>query len=347
MPSRLGANTNAEHAGSDRQKVADDLINMGAPFQLVLDDYIGNKWFFIRQLLARAKDTTPIHRRYWYKDPNNPSGGGWDGALHRADGISAWAIVSTLKAAQDAAGLRVMEQLYNEPDVHGDELRIKNKLIVDCIVLGAKYDMCFCVDNAQERSIWQSEIDAGYYDQLLITLAQFPKNVLGVHSYGLAFLPGNISNTAIKKLATVGAFPYEQWAVDTPAQITAQKAAFLANWRESHLCSGSVGLVKRARDVLKVAPPRIVKTEYAWDFVRLFDDGLITAQVQGLNDGAPPMGYPTLAAYWKKQFPYFTREEAAYYQLRWADVVEIPEVVGLQVYTIDKSFEQGKYDIYG
>lgn len=104
--------------------------------------------------------------------------------------------------------------------------------------------------------------------------------------------------------------------------------------------------MKRARDVLKVTPPRIVKTECGLDFVRLFDDGLITAQVQGLNDGKPPMGYPTLTAYWKKQFPYFTREQAAFQQYRWLDVVEIPEVVGLQIYTADVSFENGNYHVY-
>lgn len=344
MASRLGLNINAEAPGANRQAAADNAVNSHAPFQLVLDDYISG-FFFIKQLLARAKETTPIHRRYWYVDPNNPRAGGWDGSLHRAPGITAANIVNTLQGEQRKHGVKTLEQIYNEPDTHGEELRIKNKLLVDCIKYGAFHDMAFCVDNAQERSIWQAEIDAGYYDELLTTLAQFPQNVLGVHSYGLAFLPGNVSNATIGKLATVGAFPVDTWAVETPAQITAQKAAFIANWQESHLCSGSVGLVRRAKDVLKIPPPRIVKTEMGWDHVRLGKDGLLTSAVQALNDGKVPMGYPALEAYWRKQFPFWSKEKIAFEQLRWWDVVEIPEVVGLCLYTVDTSFENGMYHV--
>lgn len=344
MASRLGENIAAEHSGSNRQAVADGAVNMHAPFHLILDDYISG-FFFVKQLKVRAKWTTPIHRRYWYKNPSYPDQGGWDGSLHRAPGITALNIVNVLEGAQKAHGVfPVMEQLYNEPDVHGDELRVKNKLIVDTIKEGAPRGMTFCADNPQERSVWQTEIDAGFYDELLRTLAQYPQNVLGVHSYGLGFLPANISNAAIAKLGVVGAFPYEAWAVDTPAQITAQKQAFTANWQESHLCSGSVGLVRRAK-ALGIAAPRIVKTESWWDLVRLGDNGLVTAQVQGLNDGLPPMGYPTLDAYWKKQFPYFTKEQAAFEQLRWQDVVEIGEVAGICGYSVDVSFENGRYNL--
>lgn len=368
IPSRTGLNVAAEYAGSDRQDVADKLCAMHAPFHLILDDYVDNKWFFTKQLRANSPQTKPIHRRYWYVDPNNPKAGGWDGSLHRAPNITAEAIVGTLEAQQRRGGVfPTLEQIYNEPDVHrndddpeGNELKLKNKLIVECVHSLARRGMGGVVDNPQERSLNLNEIAEGFYDEMIVAICMYPNMYYGIHKYGLGVLMGNISNAAIGKLGTMGAFPYASWRVcDDKGNIIAgnlnsQRMQYVANWKESHLCSGSVAMVNRAKELRKIPKYadkmryafQIVVTEAWWDHVILGKDGIITHSVDTLNNRLA-MGYPALWKYWREMFKdeNWTPAQAAFEQVRWMDLVEITEVVGICGYTIDTNFESGRYNV--
>jgi hypothetical protein len=135
--------------------------------------------------------------------------------------------------------------------------------------------------------------------------------------------------------------------------LNAQRMAYVANWQESHLCSGSVAMVKRARELKKKPdlankmkyPFQIVSTETWWDHVILGEKGIVTHSVDTINNRLA-MGYPTLWAYWSKMFAAenWTPAQAAFEQVRWLDLVEIPEVVGICGYGIDTSFEAGRYN---
>lgn len=341
---RAGLNIDAKHPGN-RQRAIDVACDMNAKGHLILDDYLTG-YSICQQLAVRAPKTIRAHRRYMNKR---------DGDLHQADNgdsptgkLLGKQFAQFLKQTQVDHGAppNTLEQVFCEPDVHGQELILKNLWLAECAEEGAKLNLAFVLDNAQEFSIWQSEVDAGYYDPLLNVVAKHPKNRIGIHSYWLGTAQGNISNAAIAKLATPGAFPYKSWKI-TADNIEAQCAAFIANWRQSHLCSGTMALTRRAVDVLKIPAPKFIKTEYGPDLVRLFKDGAITEAVKAMNGGEDPMGYPTLDVYYETMFKAegWTKAQALMEQVKWLDVVEMPEVEFFCLFGLDTSYEGGRYHV--
>lgn len=204
-----------------------------------------------------------------------------------------------------------------------------------------------CVLNMQSVAIRQSDLDAGLYDPLLKRLsASNGRHILGLHEYGLAELPFNISETWIGVLANNGAIN-TTWNIETvhadgsqnTAAITAQRALFSAHPEQAHM-GRYLLLVERAQKI-GAFPFTIVMTEIGWDNVRL---GVHDA-VERLNE-RPPMGLPTLDAIWRKHFPQWTNAETAFYQTRWLNNV-YPYVSGLCLYSMDTSFENGAYHLGG
>lgn len=348
MLQRIGLNIACEHSGSNRQAVVDAAIEMQGAFDLLLDDYKSG-WFFTRQILARSTKT-PIHRRYWYKDPHNPKAGGWDGSLHRvpegSGTLSAVTLMNDLQQKHIDGGipLDVPEQLYNEPDVHGDELTVKNNLIIACMRESHVRGMRLVVDNPQDVAVWENEVDEGRYDQLLRAFQQYPRNWYGIHAYGNAKLSANISNSLINKLPIRGAHPYGTWKVETENDKVVQQTLFRASWRENQLSKATTLLINRCKK-LGIPSPKFVKTECGWDSVKLDEDDNIRRGIHALNNGVQTLGFPTLAGYWQNQYPQFTAVQAAILDMDWYDCAELEEVVGLCWYSVDTSFENGRFHI--
>lgn len=342
---RAGLNIDSKHPG-DRQRAIDTACDMNAAGHLILDDYL-NRYNYCWQLKNRSANAKRVHRRYMDKR---------DGDLHQADNgdsptgkLLGRQFAQFLKNMQNEYGAPpgTMEQVFCEPNVHGEELIFKNNWLIDCIEEADRLGLELVVDNPQEVNILQSEVDRGYYDALMRTLAKYPKMRYGIHGYWLGAAMGNISNAAIAKLGIPGSFPYASWRVDTPERVTAQRAAFVQNWRENQLCMGTMALVRRCVDVLKIPPPKFIKTEYGPDLVRLFKEGEITAQVKQLNGGVDPMGYPTMGTYWDQMFKAekWTKPQALIEQVKYCDAVEMPEVEFFCMFGLDTSYENGRYHL--
>lgn len=343
MPrSRLGFNVATEHAGSNRQAVVDAQIALQSPFCLVLDDYKDGKWFFTKQIQARSPVTEVIHRRYWAVDPHNPKAGGWDGSLHRAPGITADNILNTLQGEQKRGGVKVIEQIYCEPSVHittedpqGNELKRMLKLIVDCIKGAAARGMRVAVDIGQPVTWKQAEFDAGFYDELIFTLAAYPENFLSIHEYQLGDLwyGCNAADMALLRFnsprdaATLLAMPND-----------ALKRYYVAKSAEAHL--GRVEMFAQRCRKIGAPIPKMVYTEIGWDRTRIAEQ----ETVNGIN-GREAMGYPTLAHYWHVRYPQWSQAQAACEQLKWLDRSMPDYVVGACIYGYDTSFEDGQYHI--
>lgn len=345
MSTRAGLNIDAKHPGN-RQRAIDTACDMQGAGHLILDDYL-NHYNYCQQLAIRAPKSKRVHRRYMNKR---------DGDLHRADNgdsptgkLLGKQFAQFLKNTQNqySAPPGTLEQVFCEPNVHGEELIFKNNWLIDCIEEAARLNLELVVDNPQEVNVLQHEVDAGMYDDLLRTMAKYPKMRYGIHSYWLGAAMGNINNAAIGKLAKPGSFPYAAWRVDTAARIAAQRAAFVESWRENQLCMGTMALVRRCVDVLKIPPPKFIKTEYGPDLVRLFDEGEITAQVKTLNGGVDPMGYPTMDTYWSQMFrdEKWTKPQALIEQVRWCDAVELAEVEYFCLFGLDTAYENGRYHL--
>lgn len=356
MPTRLGYNVNCEAPALDdnRQAAIDAVCGIQGGAHLLLDDYKSN-YQFCRELYKRSPHSIRIHRHYLPKDENS----GWDGSLIECPNgdteskymEGAW-FARFLRGQQEAhnAPPNTVEQVFNEPDYHGQMLIRKNQFLVEAIEEASRIGLRLCVDNAQQRSVWfrdtsktVNEVGRGLYDDLLRALARHPEHYFGLHSYGLGFLPANVSNAGIAQLTNPQSIGLN-WVVDSDEVVKQQRALYVAKWPESQLCAATMALIQRCVNVLHIPAPKFIITEGGLDLVRLFEDGQVTQSITNIN-GREPMGYPTMYWYAKAIAPNWTRAEWMFEQLRWWDAVELPEVKGICIYTKDKTFMAGQYHV--
>lgn len=341
-PFKIGYNINAEAPGANRQLAADYQIALHSTFTLVLDDYLNGKWFYTKQIQALSPETDITHRRYWYVDPNNPLAGGWDGSLHRAPGITAENIINTLEGEQRRGGVKVREQIYNEPNVHrtaqdpqGNELKTMLRLMVDCMKIASARDMRLAIDIGQPVTWVQAEFDAGFYDELIFTFAQHPEHVLCIHLYGLGDLWFNTSEARMAMLSLTGVINTAQY-ITQPDNVL--KVDYLSQPDKGHF--GREGLLAARARRIGTPVPKMVVYEVGWDRTRISQQ----SDVDAIN-GRPAMGYPTLAQYWKVRYPQWTQARTAFEQIKWLHRAMPDYIVGACLYGFDTSFENGNYHL--
>jgi hypothetical protein len=332
---RIGYNIAAEHAGSDRQYVVDSQINLHSTATLILDDHKSN-WFFSKQIAARSPETLRICRTFMRKDAN----GGWDGSLWEApNGNSPTGFLDAPNYMNFLQGLGApagsIHQILCESAVHNERLRAKNKWLVSCIKEASARGMRLCVDNVQTVTEgYQADIDAGEYDELWRTLAQYPQHFYGIHEYAKGDLWSSTSGYNMASLTK--ASPIDTGFLSLGD--AALKANYAAYPTEAHL--GRCEIIARRCRLKGITIPRMVYTEIGWDDVRIAQKDAVDA-----INGRVAMGYPTMSQYWHIRYPQWGRAEAAYQQLRWLNRAMPDYVVGACLFGFDSSFENGNYHV--
>lgn len=341
MTSRLTFNTNTQAAGN-KQQVIDTICAMQPPYHHTLDDQIDGKYEFGRQIKARSPLTKHINRYHLAQ---------WEGQLWRVPNGN------VLMTPKDHIDLITrfysdtyrpdFEQISNEPAPDTKDVPAMVAFHVAWMDTADVHPNKprGCMLNMQTVAIRQSDLDNGLYDPLFFRIAKSGgRHILGLHEYGLAELPFNISDQWINALSTNGVLN-TTWDIETVTSdgkqntgaINQLRTLFSAHPEQAHL-GRYLKVIERAQKI-GAFPFTIVMTEIGWDNVRL---GVHDA-VERLN-GRPPMGLPTLDNIWLKHFPQWTNAETAFKQARWLNNV-YPYVSGLCLYSMDLSFENGQYHL--
>lgn len=334
-PMRVNYNLAAEHAGSNRQYAVDSQISLRGTVTLILDDHKSG-WFFSQQIAARSPETLRIHRAYMQRDQHT----GWDGNLWEApNGNSPTGFLDAPNYMNYLQGLGAppgtIHQVLCEAAVHGDRLRAKNKWLVSCIKEASARGMRLCVDNIQTVTEgYQADIDAGEYDELWRTLAQYPQHFYGIHEYYLGDAWLNTSGYNMASLSKAS-------PIDTGflrLSDDALKASYVSYPTEAHL--GRCEIIARRCRLKGITIPKMVYTEIGVDHVRLAQ----LADVEAIN-GRKPMGYPTMAQYWRVHYPNWSAAQTFFEMCRWLNRAMPSYVVGACLFGFDTSFENGSYHL--
>lgn len=335
MLQRIGYNLAAEHAGSNRQYAVDAQIALHSTYTLILDDHKSG-WFFSKQIAARSPETERIHRAFMRKDAN----GGWDANLWEApNGSSPTGFLDAPNYMNFLQGLGApvgtIHAVLCEPAVHSDRLRAKNAFLVACINEASKRGMRLCVDNIQPVIAgFQADLDAGMYDDLFRALAAHPEHIYGIHEYWLGDAWLNTSGYNLLSLA-------KPTPIDTGflnLSDSALKASYIAYPLEAHI--GRCEVIARRCRQIGVPVPKMVYTEIGADYVGLAQ----LADVEAIN-GRKPMGFPTMAQYWRVHYPDWTAAQAFTEMCKWLNRAMPSYVVGACLFGFDTSFENGAYHL--
>lgn len=341
-PQRIGYNIDAEHAGSDRQAVADAQIGMQSTVTLILDDHKSG-WFFSKQIAARSPSTLRICRTFMRKDAN----GGWDGNINEApDGNSETGFLSAVNYVNFLQNLNApagtIHQIFCEPAMHGARVRAKNKWQIEVMRELSRRGMRGCFDNIQTvLEDLQVDIDAGDYDDLWYEMSLHPEHLYGIHEYAKGDLWFNTSKAGMLRLTERNKVSTDFLAL--PDDVL--KAAYVANPLEAHLGRCEIiarrcAKIKRPDGTIGIPVPKTVYTEIGWDDVRITQKDA----VDNIN-GRVAMGFPTMAQYWHIRYPDWSWAEAAKEQIKWLNRAMPDYIIGACLFGFDTAFENGKYHL--
>jgi hypothetical protein len=334
-PQRINYHIAAEHAGSNRQAVADAQISMHGTVTTILDDHKSG-WFFTQQIRARSPETEIIHRVYMQKDAHS----GWDGNLWEAPNeYSPTKFLDAPNYISFLIGLgappRIIHQVLCEAAVRGDKARVKVAWLVSVIKEASRRNVRLCVDNVQPViEGYAEDVASGVYDPLWHALAQHPEHLYGIHEYWLGDAWHNTSADKMKLLPK--AQPMDVGFLQMVD--SAQKAIYVAYPNEAHLGRCEV-IAKRCRQI-GVPIPRMVYTEIGVDHVRLEQ----IAAVEAIN-GRKPLGYPTMSTYWHIRYPSWSPSQTFTEMCRWLNRAMPDYVIGACLFGFDTSFENGNYHL--
>jgi hypothetical protein len=335
MQNRIAYNINAEHPGSNRQLVADAQINLHSTCVLIMDDHKSD-WFFSKQIAARSPETIRICRTFMRKDAN----GGWDGNLWDApNGSSPTGFLDAPNYLNFLQGLNAPAGTYHqvlcEPDTHGERLKAKIAWLCDVIKEASKRGVRLCVDNIQTVTLDENEVNAGFYDPLYHSLSMHPEHLYGVHAYWLGDAWFNTSNQLMKMLT-------QNNSVDTKAFLTADdatlQAQYIAHANEAHVGREEI-IAARCRKI-GARVPRVVYTEIGPDNVRLSQRDAVE-----VINGRVPMGFPTMAQYWRVRYPQWTAAQTLVEFCKWLNRSMPGYIIGACLFGFDTAFENGTYHL--
>jgi hypothetical protein len=336
-PFKIGYHISCEFAGSNRQKVADEQIALHSSVVKLLDDHKAD-WFFSKQIAARSPETLRVCRTYM---------NGWDGNLNEApDGNSPTGYLSPINYVNYLEGLNAppgtVHQVQCEGNMHrspqdptGARLLRNVHWQSEVAIEMSKRGMRGAFDFKQTVTYDEREIDDGLHDELWRTLDKHPEHFLGVDAYWLGDAWLNTTAADMGDLAWNAPIAVDAYLSHDDSHL---KAHYIAKPNEAHL--GREEIIARHCRKIGIKVPRMIYGEYGADNVRLSQQ----PDVERIN-GRVPMGYPTMAQYWRVHYPQWTKARTFFEMCKWSHRSFPDYIVGAALFAKDTSFENGAYHI--